>query len=98
MRKVYAIIENNIVINKAVVDTDEQPFDIPSNWFQSKVAKKGDTRNPNTGKYTTPPPKPEPPKDILWDAFTRDQQVKIINHVVSAGILSTSEANKIKGV
>ena len=98
MRKEYAIVENNKVINKAVVDTSQQPFDIPSNWYQSKVAKKRDILNPNTGEYTTPPPQPEPPREInLNEELTRAEKVKQINQMVADGVLTTARAAEIKG-
>ena len=95
MRQEYAIITNGKVTGKAAVDTTSEPFTIPDNWIQSKKAKRGDAYDGS--KFTTPAPKPEPPKEIRLDELTRDEKIALIDKMVTDNILTTERATEIKG-
>ena len=80
-RKAYAVVENNIVINKAVVDTAEQPFKIPSNWIESD-ANKGDLYDGSV--FTTPDF-----VETIPESITRYQAMVSLRRATKRAVLKT---------
>lgn len=90
MKKVYVIVKKGKVVNRVVA---ESPMD--DSWIQSKKAKIGDSYDGS--KFKAAPKKARQEPQINWDSIPRDIQVKIIDDLEARGVITTSQANKIKG-
>jgi len=69
-----AIIENGKVANIAKVK--DQAFAESQGWIVSDTAKIGDTYDPETGEFISPPPKPEPVPTEVTKRQAKEQLIR----------------------